>query len=554
MQEFRENFLALWKNKKYSVLLGLTALFSYGFMVTHHAIGIDDTPYTYYFEEGLSAIVGRWVTFLLNKVVSIGEFAPYLTDLAGVLIFMAAVTVWAALFRSILKKKVPEWGYLVFAAVFLSSPLISEVYTYFLHNAVSLGYLCIGLSLWCFKGCQEAQGRTGRGKAAAGCLCFLWIGLGCYESFMVVWLLGILLLLLTEAYAGVKRKVLPYLCAAAGIALGGIVLRSLMIGTVTAVFGLGGMKEDAVQRSVSEMVGWMFEQGAGAELAMLLKRVYVMYGVFAFAYFPIRIFVLSGAVMLAAAVYYSIRKKNPWICLLTAGSFIACFLLVLVEGKATLYRSAQFLPVICGYGALLAVYSVYGFTGGSCCRKHKKIGTGCLWAMEIVAAILIWNQCADMNRWFYVDYTKYESAKETAGQIAYALEKDFDTNKPVIFTGIYTIPQSLIQDAYVPYNSDTFYKMKRWTDWLDEHLLEKFYRDYGVWVAQTPSLSVIDWGRSAFGNDTELVKFFEMHGYSLVPYLETENFESIESYSLQLPHFPKEGSIVDRGEYIIVHF
>ena len=37
--------------------------------------------------------------------------------------------------------------------------------------------------------------------------------------------------------------------------------------------------------------------------------------------------------------------------------------------------------------------------------------------------------------------------------------------------------------------------MHRLTDFVDEHLLEKFYREYGVWVAQTPSLSVLDWGR-----------------------------------------------------------
>ncbi len=96
--------------------------------------------------------------------------------------------------------------------------------------------------------------------------------------------------------------------------------------------------------------------------------------------------------------------------------------------------------------------------------------------------------------------------------------------------------------------------MNRLTQPIDEHLLEKFYREYGVWVAQTPALSVIEWGRYAFGDDSELVRFFAMHGYGLVPYREEERYYDLELYSLDLPRFPQEGSIVDVGECIVVHF
>ena len=174
--------------------------------------------------------------------------------------------------------------------------------------------------------------------------------------------------------------------------------------------------------------------------------------------------------------------------------------------------------------------------------------------MFLVLCTVLWNQCFDMNRWFYVDWMKYQAAVETVGQIAMELEKGFDTSKPVIFTGKYEVPREIIADAYVSYGSETFYKLKRWTDPLDEHLLENFYRSYGVWVAQTPELSVIEWGRNAFGDDSELARFFAMHGHELTPYTESENYHEIEVYSLGLPGFPREGSIVDRGDYIIVHF
>ena len=38
--------------------------------------------------------------------------------------------------------------------------------------------------------------------------------------------------------------------------------------------------------------------------------------------------------------------------------------------------------------------------------------------------------------------------------IAYELEKEFDCFKPIVFTGTYKIPKSIIEDAYVEYGSE----------------------------------------------------------------------------------------------------
>ena len=105
------------------------------------------------------------------------------------------------------------------------------------------------------------------------------------------------------------------------------------------------------------------------------------------------------------------------------------------------------------------------------------------------------------------------------------------------------------------YSSPVYYKMKRLADLVDPDLLDKYNRgSRGVWVAQTPSLSVIDWGRYAFDSDAELVKFFEMHGHQLVALEDISLYAGAEEESLDLPEYPQEGYIVDKGDYIIVHF
>ena len=565
----------LCENRLYMGILLLTAVCAYGYKVTNVTIGIDDTPSLYYFEEGLIAIVGRWVLFLLNKVIALAEFVPFVTDFAAVILLIAAAIVWTALFYSVFGEKLPMTGYAFFAAIFVSCPLISEVFTYFLHNGIAIGYLSCAVSLCFMKEWQSSMRKPRKGsglweklycpavtKLAAAAV-FLWIAMGCYESFMILWLAGLLLLLLSEriclgtertARTG-ERGVFGTLAGGALAALVAVLLRSLMIVVLTKAFHLEYLRGEAVQRSVTEMLGWMVQPGAFGELLMILKRTFVLYGVFAYAYLPIRIFVLSAVVITVVTLVRVIRGRDLWALILLPAAYLAAFSLLFIEGKATLYRSAQFLPIFCGYGVLLFAYIIYELTGSSGCGVHRRLCLGTRGIAVAVLVVITWNQCMDMTKWFYIDKQKYDAAVKTVDQIALDLERDFDTSKPVIFTGNYEIPYSIVKDAYVSYGDSKYYKMKRLTDLIDPDLLDKYNRgSKGVWVAQTPALSVIDWGRYAFDSDAELVRFFEMHGHRLVACGDIDRYAEAEQESLNLPEYPQDGYIVDKGDYIIVHF
>ena len=273
----------------------------------------------------------------------------------------------------------------------------------------------------------------------------------------------------------------------------------------------------------------------------------------------IRIFVAAALVIVLYSLWMSIRKKDFWIIVLMLGSFVASFLLAVVEGKATLYRSAQFLPLICAFGILVAARAVSGFAawlraGVGRQEIRGAITKGIVVLYVFISVVILWNQCTDLNKWFYVDYQKYEYTKDYMLRVANELERNFDTGKPVIFTGEWDNPESIVGDAYVDYSSGTFYKMKRIADLADGHLLEKFYRDHGVWVAQAPSLSVVSWGKYAFDTDEELLRFLRMHGHEFRPLPDTSLYDPAEKYAVELPSFPAEGSIVDMGDYIIIHF
>lgn len=539
---WRQDAQYFLQHKLFGISLGLSALLSYGFLLTHETVGIDDTAYALYFEDGLAAIAGRWLLFLLNKILHISDFGPFVLDFCGVVFLTGAAVVLSILLRRILRDRVPLMGYVFFACFLVANPIWAEVFTYYLHNGLGLGYFLTGASLFLFM-----EGIWQRKKRLLACSALLlWGAIGCYESLMVVWLVGLFLLLLAGQLAGEKQRVVLRLLTGACVMLAAMVLRSLWIPVLDLIFHLDPVKGILRTRSLGEMLVWMTDAEGRASFVMALKRAYVMYGAFACAYYPVFLFVLGAAALVITGLVRSIRKKEAWSILLALGALISCFLLIPIEGTVTLYRSAQFLPLICGFGALcLSLLAAHGRRW----VKGRKAGAA------VLLGILLFNQCVDMNQWFYLDYLKYEDAKNTMNRIAYDLEKAYDLTKPVIFTGSYQVPRSIAQPAYVPYGSETFYRINRLTQWLDPHLLEKFYREYGVWVAQTPELSVIEWGREAFDNNRELAKFFAMHGHFFRPVEDMELIREAKdrAYELELPAFPREGYIRDMGDYIIVN-
>lgn len=558
MKRLREEISVFLQNRMYVILLLLVAVGGYGFKLMHPTIGIDDTPYEYYFSDGLAVVVGRWVLFLLNRFLDIGDYAPFLTDFAGVLLLLAAVTIWSAVCRRIFGQAIPMWGYLAFACLFISNPLISEVFTYFLHNGVAIGYTFSGLAIWAFmEGLEKEKLLGGLGDWAVSALC-IWVAIGCYESFAVVFLVGALLVLFARRLTGQQDKPVASVFWLGVILVVAIVLRSLMTNLMIAGFSLEGLRDEADQRSLGELIAWITDPEGRAEMTMALKRLLVMYGVFAYHYMPIAMYVAACVIFVVYGLFSTVRRRDLWLTVYMIGVFVAAWILIFIEGKVTVYRACQFLPLFCAFSFLLLFYAGRRWLGGQSRAEGAVCREKTVAAIKIVAAlaaaVLIWNQTADLNNWFYVDYRKYEYSKETMNRIAWELEENYDTSKPLVFIGVFDTPMELIQDAYVPIGSETFFKMNRITQMIDPHLLEKYYRRNHIWVAQTPSLSVIGWGMSAFDGNQELIKFMEMHGHSFVGVEGEAYIREVALVHQDMPVWPAEGSIKEEEEYIVINF
>lgn len=542
------------KNKLYLAIVLLTAAAAYGFAVTHYAIGMDDTATALYYEDGVAPYVGRWTLFALNKVLPITASAPWLIESCSVLLLAFSATIWCALWKRVCEPalRISMWGYALAASVFVSSPIISEIFVFYLHNGICIGYGLTALALHeLLDALERARGRRNRLFHGGMSALLLLLALGCYESFGLVYVMGavILFAMIRVLYGkkpenGMPAGFLSWLAAGLDIVLVALAVRSLILKLLEIIYDLN--RFSVYELRYRHFFGTLFSEPG--ELAMTLKKFYVKYYVNAVTYLPIAVLVASMVLLGIVAVVLAVRKRDALLILCYAGLVLLPVGMSLVEGLTTRYRSAQYVPMICGFGAL-----VIAAVMARCVRSA--------WASRLAAAllaILVFNQCADMNLWFYEDWQKYEYNREVMLQVAKDLKTSYDTSKPIIFRGGMEVPYSVSEKAYVSFDSVQYKIISALTDPIDEHLKEKFHNGTKGYVSpEMPIVSTLAWGVTAFGGTGgQLIQFWRMHGIDDL-YADT-NIEHVEEAeqirdAANMPAYPQDGYILECEDYIIVN-
>lgn len=534
--------------KIYMVMLCLTAVCSYGFAITHYSIGSDDTAMGLWLGEGLEVVMGRWTVFLIDKLFHLSEFAPFMLEFVGALFLMLGATMFAVLLRRIFGQKGGIWGYTLFACVFISCPIISEIWVYYYHEGVDLGYVLTALALLLFMDGMEKGGRQ-KLFSYLGSMVFLWLAAGCYESLIILYILGILVILFLRGMEGKEKLTFLHLVKTLGIGAllcaGCVVLRSITIPLMTMLFGL----QDAVgildQRSLTEMLVLFRGKEGLLDFFMLVKRFWVVYHVNALVYLPVTVYEIACLCMGVYAVVTAVKKKNLWYPVLFVGMLITPFLLTIAEAKITLYRSGQYLPFFAAVGVLM-IYRAWGQQEKS--RYFRYL-------ISFLGIVLIWNQAAMINRNFYRDYQKYEYTKEVLSQVAYEVEKAYGTDLPVVFTGHTTVPFEFVSDYYVGYDSWQYRAIAGITDLVDVHLKEKYFQPQGYCFIGESQYPFIQWAFDAFdGTNREMISFLRMHGHELYTVSDKEVLKEARQIGDSLPCWPREGSISLQDGYVLVHF
>lgn len=544
-----EDVKYFWKKRCFAVGIPLMMLLSYLTLIINPTVSEDDTAFRLYYVEGVSPAMGRWCLYLVNKLFPL-DYNPHFVEACGLMVFCLSITLWCVVFRRMFGEKISLTGYTIFGAVMLSSPILSEVVVWYLQDGIYMGYgftaLAVLVGMEAFR--QNQTGGANKRRVYLQLIssaAFLTAALGFYEAFMIVYLMALamnFLLVRSLDRDGYSARPSEWLVKTGIICVLSMVFRELAIGGIVSLFRLEEQREVLATRGILDILKG-FGNGQG-ELWLVLKEFFVKYYIHGIVYVPVLILVLAVGILGIWALSSALRKRDGWIFAAAAGIVLLPWLMVFLEGTATYYRASEYVPLLTGFAVLLMAYEVKKL-------NKKPVRTAALF----LALVLLYRQGYEMNKWLYIDAMKYEDDRRTASAVALEIIKNCDESKPVCVVGSYLTPPSLLDKLYTP----SWSKKYMLTEWLvkgvDEDIFDKYNTPYGYAAAETPQLSLIDWASYAFiGTDREMIKFWRMNGFTFQEDGNVEHYLYARELMREAPAWPKEGSIVEMDDYIIVNF
>lgn len=550
-----EEARSVLRSKRYLFCVALTAFCAYGFEMTHLSIGIDDTALSLYYDAGLDPIQGRWVLYLLNKVLFLTKYAPVLPEVAGVLFLCLSAVLYCVLFRRILGEVFDERAEIMFSCLFISYPLISFAFRYYLHIGLGIGNVLTVLALLCFQdGIDKPAGL--RKKYILQTVFWLWMAVGCYESLLVLFILGAVTILFLEGVY--DRLTLSFRCLfreflimAVSVCLV-MALRAAMIPAVTTLFKLEAPEVTTVGlRSIREMSP-LFGADGREIFHMLIKRFWVVYHLNAFVFFPIAVYEMACVVFGVLSIFCAVRKRNIFFPVLFVAMLIIPFLMVLAEAKITYYRTCQYLPFYSALGVTILYILL-----ANAPVKNVRISHALSRGTCIFACILWYNQVAWISADFRMEAQEYEYSREYLTGAVQDVMRRYGKEYPVVFVGDLELPHEFVKAYYVPYSSKRYQWIAGVMDLVDGHLKDKYATPEGYCFLNEGTLSMMRWAFDAFdGTNREMITFLRMHGYDFEYLKDAEMYRQIRSRcdERELPRWPEEGAVFLEDGYVIVHF
>lgn len=158
----------------------------------HHAvstnIGIDTEQYIMgdYGKEWIIGGLGRFGYYYSIMAINLGHYNPYVNGVAFLILFSAAILLWAFVFDLIIGEK-KKYHYILFTMIFLTSPLWAAHFYFSLQQgAIALALLIQAVTFWMLFDVLLNSGKNSKTKNILELLVSVvcaWYAIGTYQAF-----------------------------------------------------------------------------------------------------------------------------------------------------------------------------------------------------------------------------------------------------------------------------------------------------------------------------------------------------------------------------------
>jgi hypothetical protein len=500
IKEFNDIFLSIFKKKKaLFISLALVCLLSYGFTITHHSVGVDNTGWYFYLDNKGFVGQGRLTPYIFNLLTKIMVYTPFWNNAVSTILIYFGMIFWCMLFILISKDTIKQWQLIIFSTLFISYPIINEQFIYTPENP-PLMFLFSGLALYFLYSNYLNHGFKNIPLYLLSAFCIFW-GISLNEVFASVFLVGVFITLMMMVVYREER--LDFKQSAKYVIIACMVLAATIV--VEALAGrLANMLLNVTVPNMASNSTYWFRYPLMYNLILLVIGVVYRYFLSASFYYPVAIYVISIVSVMISSIIIAVKTKRGIIVWLAIFLILSTMSLVLIKGHMLHYRlCVPFAPFV-AFTIMLATITF----------KRKWING----IIGFIVILLIINQTRMMNDWFVNDYQRYEKDREVVTQVAKELERDFDKTKPLVFMGNIERPP---QTRRVSVNGESFlgWAARGITDEMPGKDILIFLKDLGY----------------DFEEPTK------------------EQYYAAKDVAANLKEYPQDGYIKETKEYIVVN-
>jgi len=534
MQEYFNDFKKFITRISFLLPLLIVAILCFGYSVTNSTVGIDDLERARYIGEGnVMLAAGRFGMVLWLYLTSLVDYFPYVEKVIAVGLLLVSAVNFCIVFMRATENKMNQIVYTIFSCILISYPLINEIWEYSGANLVVCGgYLLVSFLLIIMLG--NLNEKKFRNVMTASVL--LMIVVAGYESLVSVYIFGVFALLLLRFLYGSSRDKEMKPIWRDGLLfsvplLVGVALRVVVHGVILAILNLSFISNGATTISY-------FTAGIIPSLQSLLSNITLDYILNGLWYFPITILLFCEAIAIIMMIVLTVKHRKIGILFCFSGLFFSIIILSLIQGVCSPYRACQVFAIFVAFILML-------FTQVILQSNHVKlIKNGTL----LVVALLCLYQSVNLNQWLALNHLRSEEEANVVRTVGYELASNYDSKKPVIFTGEYSISDGIMNYCIIPKNDWRwdFYKSVRFS--TNDKVPDKMK------FVQTNINSVISWSAVAFEGQTSMKKLFNYYGFDYILADFKLNEEATKYARNNMPAWPQKGYIFDNGNYIIVNF
>lgn len=527
----------------------LTVVLTYGFATFNVTVSIDDLEGDRYVGSGNAMLAaGRFTITLLSVLFGYG--AKVLQNAYAIDILAITGLIWSAanfciLFRRICKDAFTREAGIVFSCIFLSYPLMHEIWEYTGANlCVSFGFWADSIVLLLMYDVihEHTPGRWKKILLSTVLMMFVCAG---YESMVPVYIFTVFAVLALQVIYGSKKEktlleILRQGICYALVLAAGLVLRVVVHRVILFVTGIG-----------YQINGATFIYWGNVPFRSILKHLlltwtqnYVLKGLI---YLPITELVVTGILFLILGLC-ACRKHGITLLLPGLGMYASLVILSLLQGTVSQYRTCQVFGMFVAFVLMYLVIHAASW-------KHSALHSGLL----ILCCLLCFYQAQCNNDYMTLNHVRSQQEAYVVKDIGTDLVRDFDMRKPVIFVGSHDVSPEILEEASVSPDNMGWKLYQKLFLAVSDVLTDPHsgsFMEYPLTrkLPQNNINSVIGYGISAFQQEA-MQHLFAYYGFDYVladcAVLQPEADAYVAENNI--PAYPQAGYIRDVGEYIIVH-